>query len=89
MSPRQAVSARGTLLHAVTQGPRLLPSQGSAASQSHTVFRIQMKEGSEVGLCGQDLDLGTPTPAFTHVHGQELSPMTCQPGRPLEGVSAV
>lgn len=34
-----------------------------------------MKEGSEVGLCGQDLDLGRPTPAFTHVYGRELSHM--------------
>lgn len=76
MSPGRAVSARGTLLHAVTQGPRLLPSRGSAASQSHTAFRVQMKEGSEVGLCGQALDLGSPTPAFTHIHGRELSPMT-------------
>lgn len=28
-----------------------------------------------MGLCGQDLDLGSPTPAFTHVHGRELGHM--------------
>lgn len=72
-------SERQLSSNAVTQGPRLLPSWGSAMPQGHTGYCMQIMyreevEGAEVRLYGQDLDLERSS-SLTHSHWLKLSHM--------------